>query len=61
MQRNQISRLIQMGSIGISDTTSADLLCHPEEIAHCRPQLRATLIEWLVGSAEARTPPLLGA
>src|SRR5258708_40363930 len=37
MQRSQISQLIQMRSIGISDTTSVDSPCHPEEMAHCRP------------------------
>src|SRR5229473_3170035 len=26
-----------MRSIGISDTTSVDSACHPEEMAHCRP------------------------
>jgi hypothetical protein len=33
----RISQLIQMRSIGISDTTSVDSPCHPEEMAHCRP------------------------
>ncbi|MEH2564053.1 hypothetical protein V1289_003680 [Bradyrhizobium sp. AZCC 2289] len=33
MQRSQISQLIQMGSIGTSDTTSADSPCHPGEMA----------------------------
>jgi hypothetical protein len=37
MQRSRISQLIQMRSIGVSDTTSVDSPCHPEEIAHCRP------------------------
>jgi hypothetical protein len=37
MQRSQISQHIQMGSIGISDTTSVDSACYPEEMAHCRP------------------------
>jgi hypothetical protein len=39
MQRSQISQLIQMRSIGISDTSSVDSVCHPEEVAHCRPSL----------------------
>jgi hypothetical protein len=36
MQGSRISQLIQMGSIGISDTTSVDSACHPEEIVHGR-------------------------
>jgi hypothetical protein len=36
MQRSPISQHIQMGSIGISDTTSVDSPCRPEEMAHCR-------------------------
>jgi hypothetical protein len=40
MRRSQISQLIQMVSIGISDTTPVDSPSHPEEIAHCRPASR---------------------
>jgi hypothetical protein len=36
MQRSQISQYIQMGSIGISDTTSEDSPRRPEEMVHCR-------------------------
>jgi hypothetical protein len=38
--RSQISQLIQMRSIGISDTTSVDSSCNPDEMAHCRRFLR---------------------
>jgi hypothetical protein len=37
VQRSQISQLVQMGSIGISDTTPVDSPGHLEEMAHCWP------------------------
>ena len=33
MRRSRISQLIQMGSIGISDTAPVDSPCHPEDLA----------------------------
>jgi hypothetical protein len=50
MQRSQISQLIQMGSIGTSDTTSVDSQCHPEEMAHCRPSSGLTSTDWLMSA-----------
>ena len=58
MRRSQISQLIQMGSIGISNTTPVDSPCHPEGALSAQP--RAALIERLAGCAEAWTPPLMG-
>jgi hypothetical protein len=57
MQRSQISQLFQMRSIGISDTTSADSPCHPEEIAHCRP---SSARPWSNEQRGGETLPLLG-
>ena len=59
MPRSQISPLIQMRSIGISNATPVDSPCHPEELA-LSARLRATLAERHAGSADARTLPLLG-
>jgi hypothetical protein len=51
MRRSQISQLIQMGSVGISDTTPVDSPGHPEGALSAQP--RAVLIERPAGSAEA--------
>jgi hypothetical protein len=40
MQRRRISRFIQMGSIGISDTISVDSPCHPEEMEETADRIR---------------------
>jgi hypothetical protein len=38
MRRSQISQLIQMGSIGVSDTTPVDSPCHPEGALSAQPR-----------------------
>jgi hypothetical protein len=58
MRRSRVSQLIQMGSIGISDTAPVASPCHPEGALSAQP--RAALIERPAGSAVAWTPPLLG-
>ena len=55
MQGSRISQLIQMGSIGISDTTPVDSPCHPEGALSA--QSRAALIERRAGSARNVSPP----
>jgi hypothetical protein len=55
VQRSQISQLIQMGSIGISDTTSVVSPCHPEELAHCRPSSGRTSADWPMSALRPRS------
>jgi hypothetical protein len=48
MQRSRISQLIQMRSIGISDTTSVDSPCHPRKSRIVGPAAGRQLSLWQV-------------
>ena len=48
MRRSQKSQLVQMGSIGISDTTPVDSPWHPEGALSAQP--RAALIDVRTGN-----------